>query len=105
MIDEKLLIERIQLSKEKVEKKMASNQYLTKQLTLMLFDIIIEEIKNMKPAEEEKQSGNEYINYDPCAICDRGWISASTNGCKSCRDDCLEFKAYIKKELDNFKRG
>lgn len=84
---------------------MSSNKHLTKQLTIMLFDKIIEEIKNMELIGEEKQRGLECINYDPCATCDRGWFSVSINECKSCRDDCLEFKTYIKTQLENFNRG
>lgn len=47
MVDENLLIERMQLLKENITKKMGNNKYLNKKLTIKLFDKLIEEIKIM----------------------------------------------------------
>lgn len=32
----------------------------------------------------------------PCASCDHGWGSLSSNGYKSCADDCLTLKQWKK---------
>lgn len=32
----------------------------------------------------------------PCLYCDIGWGSVSTDGIKSCSDNCHKFKEYIK---------
>ena len=33
----------------------------------------------------------------PCKYCDTGWSSISSEGCKSCHDDCERLKQYNKK--------
>lgn len=33
----------------------------------------------------------------PCKYCDSGWGSISSEGCKSCHDDCERLKQYNKK--------
>lgn len=32
---------------------------------------------------------------NPCVGCERGWGSISTDGCKSCHDDCEDLKRYM----------
>ncbi len=38
------------------------------------------------------------VNYYPCTNCGVGWASISTQGCKSCHDDCEKLRAYYRKE-------
>lgn len=45
MVDEKLIIERLELLKERFSEKMGNRKYLNKELTIKLFDNLIEEIK------------------------------------------------------------
>ena len=40
------------------------------------------------------------VNYYPCENCGMGWASISTQGCKSCHDDCDKLKEYNRNELD-----
>lgn len=47
MVDEKLLIERMELLKEKLSEKMGNHRYLNRELTIKLFDSLIKEIKIM----------------------------------------------------------
>lgn len=47
MVDEKLIIERLELLKERLSEKMGNRKYLNKTLTIKLFDKLIEEIKIM----------------------------------------------------------
>lgn len=47
MIDEKLLIKRLEILKENLAKMLGSHKYLDKELTIRLFDRLIEEINAM----------------------------------------------------------
>ena len=47
MVDEKLIIERLELLKERLFEKMGNRRYLNKELTIKLFNNLIEEIKIM----------------------------------------------------------
>lgn len=40
------------------------------------------------------------VNVYPCTNCGVGWASISTQGCKSCHDDCEKLKEYYRKEYD-----
>lgn len=40
------------------------------------------------------------VNIYPCTNCGTGWASISTQGCKSCHDDCEKLREYYKKEYD-----
>lgn len=47
MIDEKLLIKRLEVLKENFAKMLGSHKYLNRELTVRLFDKLIEEINTM----------------------------------------------------------
>lgn len=38
------------------------------------------------------------VNVYPCTNCGVGWASISSQGCKSCHDDCEKIKEFYKKE-------
>lgn len=40
------------------------------------------------------------VNVYPCTNCGVGWASISTQGCKSCHDDCEKLKEYYRKEFE-----
>ena len=37
------------------------------------------------------------VNAYPCTCCGAGWATVSTQGCKSCHDDCEKLKEYYRK--------
>ena len=47
MIDENLIIERLESLKERFSEKMGNRRYLNRELTIKLFNKLIEEIKIM----------------------------------------------------------
>ena len=34
----------------------------------------------------------------PCSTCNHGWVSASADGIKTCKESCLELKEYAKRK-------
>ena len=48
--------------------------------------------------------GNEITNIDyeyPCINCNVGWGSISSEGCKTCHDDCSRLKEYNIRKFNN----
>lgn len=38
-------------------------------------------------------------NVYPCTDCGTGWATVSTQGCKSCHDDCEKLREYYRKRF------
>ena len=62
---------------------------------------IYEKLAFYEDLEEKGELSVMYgVNYYPCTNCGMGWASISTQGCKSCHDDCEKLKEYYRKEYD-----
>jgi predicted deacylase len=58
-------------------------------------------VSTLQDLEEKGELPIVYgANVYPCTNCGIGWASISTEGCKSCHDDCEKLKEYYRKEYD-----
>lgn len=64
-------------------------------------DEIYEKLAFYEDLEEKGELPVVYgVNVYPCTNCSVGWASVSTQGCKSCHDDCEKLKEYYRKEYE-----
>lgn len=62
---------------------------------------IYEKLAFYEDLEESGELNIVYgVNMYPCTNCGVGWASVSTQGCKSCHDDCEKIKEYYRKEYE-----
>ena len=67
--------------------------------TYKLLDRAADTIERLMSLIENKISNN--LDEYPCTNCNVGWGSISSEGCKSCHDDCSRLKEYNARKFSN----
>lgn len=70
-------------------------------ITRMVTTFVPDAIQNLQAYEDMESQGRLIVlsieDIHPCKYCNSGWGSISSEGCKSCHDDCERLKQYNKR--------